>query len=207
MKNKITAGALGVSIVLVLVVGLSTYQKMQSTKKADLASATAEQQFMEQMTSHHMDAIQMAQLAEQKAQTTSVKILADGIIAAQNKEVTEMKTWYKQWYEKDMPEMATMSGMMMNDGMDMNKLSSATDFDLEFVNQMIPHHESAVAMAKAILQKAKHQEIKTLASSIITSQNIEILQMKTLQSGFEKYPVESSGRHALDCAGDSPGSC
>ena len=196
-----------IAVITVSGVSLAGYQYMQKTNHAREASVVAEQQFMEQMTSHHIDAIEMAQLAEQKAQTTSVKTLAGGIIVAQTQEVARMKTWYKQWYRKAIPEMAMMPGMMMNDGMDMNKLSSASDFDLEFIDQMLTHHESAVTMAKAILPKAVHQDITTLANSIITTQSQEIAQMKILKAGFEQYPAGSAGRHTLDCANDSPGSC
>jgi uncharacterized protein (DUF305 family) len=204
MKYKITVGALVLAIVLVLVVGMSSYQKTQNTKKSDRASAVAEQQFMEQMTSHHMDAIQMAQMAQDKAKNKQVKSLSAGIITAQNKEVTEMKSWYKQWYGKDMPEMATMPGMMM-DGMDMGKLSSAKDFDDEFVSQMIPHHQKAVQMAKDILPKAKHSELKNMANDVITSQTMEIQEMQQLQKEFQDYPFGSNARHAIDCGDDSPG--
>jgi uncharacterized protein (DUF305 family) len=204
MKYKITVGALVLAIVLVLVVGMSSYQKTQNTKRSDRASAVAEQQFMEQMTSHHMDAIQMAQMAQDKAKNKQVKSLSAGIITAQNKEVTEMKSWYKQWYGKDMPEMATMPGMMM-DGMDMGKLSSAKDFDDEFVSQMIPHHQKAVQMAKDILPKAKHSELKNMANDVITSQTMEIQEMQQLQKEFQDYPFGSNARHAIDCGDDSPG--
>ena len=51
-------------------------------------------------------------------------------------------------------------------------------FDHEFLNQMIAHHEGAVAMARSALQSAGHSEIKTLASEIIASQNKEIDKMK-----------------------------
>jgi uncharacterized protein (DUF305 family) len=204
MKYKITVGALVLAIVLVLVVGMSSYQKTQNTKKSDQASAVAEQQFMEQMTSHHMDAIQMAQMAQDKAKNKQVKSLSAGIITAQNKEVSEMKSWYKQWYGKDMPEMAKMPGMMM-DGMDMGKLSSAKDFDDEFVSQMIPHHQKAVQMAKDILPKAKHSELKNMANDVITSQTMEIQEMQQLQKEFQDYPFGSTARHAIDCGDDSPG--
>jgi uncharacterized protein (DUF305 family) len=205
MKNKLTVSALAVAIVLVLVIGISSYQKMLNTKKTDQASAVAEQQFMEQMTSHHMDAIQMAQLAQQKAKNGQVKSLAAGIITAQNKEVSDMKDWYKQWFGKEMPAMAAMPGMMMNDGMDMVKLSSATDFDLEFVSQMIPHHQKAVQMAKDILPEAKHSEIKNMANDVITSQTMEIQEMQQLQKEFQDNPVGSATRTAIDCGDDSPG--
>jgi len=55
-------------------------------------------------------------------------------------------------------------------------------FDREFLNQMIAHHEGAVAMARLALQSAGHSEIKTLAEDIISSQNEEIAKMREWQS-------------------------
>ena len=46
-----------------------------------------------------------------------------------------------------------------------------------FIEQMIPHHESAVAMAKLALEKSKRTEIKTLATAIIADQTKEIKDM------------------------------
>lgn len=49
--------------------------------------------------------------------------------------------------------------------------------DRHFIEQMIPHHEGAVAMAKLALEKSKRPEIKTLATAIIESQTKEIEDM------------------------------
>jgi uncharacterized protein (DUF305 family) len=49
--------------------------------------------------------------------------------------------------------------------------------DKHFIEQMIPHHEGAVAMAKLALEKSKRPEIKTLATAIIADQNREIADM------------------------------
>ena len=51
------------------------------------------------------------------------------------------------------------------------------NIDKHFIEQMIPHHEGAVAMAKLALEKSKRQEIKTLANAIITGQTKEIGDM------------------------------
>jgi uncharacterized protein (DUF305 family) len=198
---------IGISAVILLLIGAGTYasyQKSQSTKKADAASLVSEQQFMEQMTSHHEDAIQMAEMAKERAKNGQVKALAGGIITVQNKEVTNMKDWYKQWFSKDIPAMAAMPGMM-DDGMDMGKLSSAKDFDLEFVSQMIPHHQKAVQMAKDILPKAKHSELKKMANDVITSQTMEIQEMQQLKKEFQDNPAGTATRKAIDCGDDSPG--
>jgi uncharacterized protein (DUF305 family) len=50
--------------------------------------------------------------------------------------------------------------------------------DAHFIEQMIPHHEDAITMAKIAQTKAKKQEIKQLANNIIDSQSKEINKMK-----------------------------
>ena len=52
------------------------------------------------------------------------------------------------------------------------------DIDRHFIEQMIPHHEDAITMAKLAQTKAKRSEIKQLANNIIDSQGKEIKQMK-----------------------------
>lgn len=53
--------------------------------------------------------------------------------------------------------------------------------DVDFVANMIPHHEGAVAMAKVVLEKGKDPELKKLAEDIITAQEKEISFMKEWQ--------------------------
>lgn len=50
--------------------------------------------------------------------------------------------------------------------------------DQHFIEQMIPHHDDAIAMANIGLQKAEHQEIKDLSQSIIKAQTEENNKMK-----------------------------
>jgi uncharacterized protein (DUF305 family) len=80
-------------------------------------------------------------------------------------------------------EMGMGSGMgmgmgMMNMKMDIDALKTAKDFNKEFVRQMIPHHQMAVKMAQMVSERATHPEIRTLAESIIKSQNAEIAKMQ-----------------------------
>lgn len=67
-----------------------------------------------------------------------------------------------------------MTNMM---GMDSDNVMGR-NVDKQFIEQMIPHHESAIAMANLALQKTKHDEVKTLANNIISSQTAEISTMK-----------------------------
>ena len=49
------------------------------------------------------------------------------------------------------------------------------DYDRLFIANMIAHHQGAVDMANLALKNAKHQEIKDLATAIVTAQTTEIL--------------------------------
>ena len=151
-----------------------------------------------------------------------------------------MRTWYKQWYGKEVPltsktemgmmgnapkqgapmmnmdknmmgmmhktmsegspmmnigkdsmSMIAMGQNMMNMGhsmmsMDIDALKTVSDFDKEFVRQMIPHHQMAVMMAQMASTRATRPEIRTLAQAIIKSQNTEIMQMKGWQQAWNR---------------------
>ena len=147
--------------------------------------------FIEQMIPHHEDAITMAQLAEIKAKTPEVKQLATNIIGSQGKEIDQMKSWYKQWFGRDLPtgkNVMTQHGMMvgnqsMHMGMmgnetDSTRLENAVDFDKAFVEDMIPHHQMAVMMASMLKNGSSRPEMRKLADDIITAQTSEIDQMR-----------------------------
>ncbi len=53
--------------------------------------------------------------------------------------------------------------------------------DQRFIDMMVPHHMMAVQMAQLALQKGQHTEIKQLATSIISSQQQEIQELKNLK--------------------------
>lgn len=190
----------------VLAVATSVFTAV--TLKISNDSKLAEQKFIEQMIPHHADAIAMSNVALEKAETQSVKTLASSIIAAQQKEITDMRSWYKSWYGKEVPHMIANehSGHGM-EGDSLATLQAAKDVDLEFVKQMITHHEAALVMAREILEIAKHTVIIDLADQILSTQQNEINQMKSLQESLVKYPSGSVGRNDLNIHCDSAGSC
>ena len=60
------------------------------------------------------------------------------------------------------------------------------DTDRDFVSLMVPHHQSAVDMAKAELQYGRDAELKTLAQAIVDDQQREIALMKAWQDKHTK---------------------
>lgn len=149
-------------------------------------NAPYDQNFIDGMVPHHEAAIAMAKVAQTKAEHAELKTLADAIVADQDGEIAQMKAWRKAWYGSD--QIAPGLGGHRMGGMDtdLNALGNARPFDKAFINAMIPHHESAIAMAKEAQTKAEHQEIKDLAGRIIAAQQREIDQMKTWRAQW--YP-------------------
>ncbi|MEH2292686.1 DUF305 domain-containing protein [Nostoc sp.] len=153
------------------------------------ADANFDLRFIDAMIPHHQGAVEMAKEAQQKSKRPEIKKLADNIIKSQNQEITQMKQWRQAWYPKagDKPmaynsqmghNMEMSSDQMKTMMMSQNLGAADAEFDLRFINAMIPHHEGAVTMAQDTLSKSKHPEIKQLAQEIIKAQNTEIKQMQ-----------------------------
>ncbi len=155
-------------------------------------SMSFDQMFIAAMIPHHQSATDMAKVARTNAEHPETKQLANQIISAQQEEIGRMRAWYKEWYGTDqVPEMdQKMMGSMMPDmdmcdmGMEAQDLSKVKPFDKAFIDAMIPHHESAIAMSRHALKQAKRPEIKKLAREISSSQQKEIDQMKRWRTAW-----------------------
>src|SRR5262245_40411379 len=58
------------------------------------------------------------------------------------------------------------------------------DFDVQFIDMMVPHHQGAVAMAETALDRGERREIKQLADAVISAQTGEIAQLKGWQQAW-----------------------
>jgi uncharacterized protein (DUF305 family) len=158
-------------------------------------AAPFDQQFIDMMVPHHQGAVEMAKVAQQRAQKPEIKAMAADIVAAQDAEIAQMRGWRKAWFGSDqtpsmdkMPMVEGMSsaghgghgaGTTMDMAADVEALRKAGEpFDRAFIDAMIPHHESAIDAAKAAATRAQKPEVKKLAADIVAAQEREIAQMK-----------------------------
>lgn len=71
---------------------------------------------------------------------------------------------------------------VMDEGMKRAPMNGVSEHD--FVTMMIPHHQGAVDMAKALLLYTKDAELRNVAQGIITEQQNEI---KVMQAWLQRY--------------------
>jgi uncharacterized protein (DUF305 family) len=67
--------------------------------------------------------------------------------------------------------------------------------DEAFIDAMVPHHQGAIAMAEVALKNAEHQEIKELSRNIVSTQQAEIEELKSIKQeefGTSNVPMEMS---------------
>jgi len=156
----------------------------------DLQSDEYDRAFLANMIAHHEGAVAMAELATESAEHQAIKDMAENIISAQNREITDMKSWQRQWgypstsgeMMEDHSAMGMMSHMEQMTGQ-LNGLSGDA-FDKMFLALMIEHHSSAIDMAYPGNTNAKHGEVKTLVKAILRNQSSEIAQMKQWQKDW-----------------------
>jgi len=81
-------------------------------------------------------------------------------------------------------------GYMMPGG-----FTASQNIDRHFIEEMIPHHEGAIEMAKLALLRSKRPEMQTLANGIIEAQEREINNMKGWYEAWfgTAVPAYSSG--------------
>lgn len=154
-----------------------------------MMGASLEAHFIEQMIPHHDDAIAMAKLALERTVRPEIRTLAENIITAQTRENGEMRAWYLEWFDREVPDTfaalghgmgsGMMHGGMMGDATDVTRLETANPFDKAFIEEMIPHHQMAVMMAQMLKGGSARPEMRGLADDIITSQTSEIDQMRS----------------------------
>lgn len=68
--------------------------------------------------------------------------------------------------------------MMQGKEMDDDEHSSSSDPDIAFVENMIPHHQEAIDMAKKVLDSGDDEQVKDWANQIIAAQETEIAEMQ-----------------------------
>jgi uncharacterized protein (DUF305 family) len=152
--------------------GMARQMVMENGKYSDKA-------FIDAMVPHHQGAIDMAEIALKNAEHVEIKQLSENIISTQRAEIKELKSIKKEEFgTSEVPMEMSADDMQMMGMTDPDELANKDPFDKAFIDAMIPHHQSAIDMAKIAYEKGENPRIKELAENIVSAQQEEIEEMK-----------------------------
>jgi uncharacterized protein (DUF305 family) len=178
--------------------GAETAEDQPGSSQSESAAATSEEhndadvEFAQMMILHHQGAIEMATLAEGRAQTEEVQQLASDIQFAQQPEIDLMTSWLETWGEEPPSSEDDMGGMDhsgdhtgMADDEQMQQLEDAgSEFDRMFLEMMIVHHQGAITMSEQEQADGLNEDALELAGKIVGDQTAEIDKMEQLLAGM-----------------------
>lgn len=202
LSTRLTAVAGGIALTLALAAcgngeqttpeepaaGTAAEETTGSATEAEDVHNDADTMFAQMMIVHHEGAIEMADLAVEKADSEEVRSLAERISAAQGPEIEQMTSWLKTWGEETSPMGhegmdhggMDMEGMSQEEAMAELESLSGAEFDRRFLELMIAHHRGAVDMAQDGLDGGENPQALELAQKIIDDQEREIAEMEQL---------------------------
>lgn len=140
--------------------------------------------FAKSMLGHHRGTIDMANVELKYGTDASMRQLAQDIIVAQQVEIDTMRKWLAS--NLDAPDLKPNTQAMQQaytssmDKMHSEMMLGITDPipDVAFARTLLPHHTSAIDMAKIQLRYGKDEEMRRLAQEITNNQPPKIEQMQ-----------------------------
>ncbi|MEU2347611.1 DUF305 domain-containing protein [Modestobacter sp. NPDC049651] len=163
--------------------------------------------FARDMSTHHLQAVEMANLAQTRSADPQVQQLAFDISSTQNNQAGRMRGWLSLWDlplkggdgvmswmggegghgMHDMGEMqaaeargALMPGMATEDDLARLRSLTGTPFDVLFLQLMIRHHQGGLAMAQDGAAHAQEPAVRALARTIAETQTAEATTMEQM---------------------------
>jgi uncharacterized protein (DUF305 family) len=145
--------------------------------------------FAEDMIVHHAQAVELGQLLYDRTQDAVMRTIALDTMMTQQNQIGQMQGWLYIWGKPiaspelpmtwmDQPTQGLMPGMATKEQIAELRAATGADAERLFMQLMIPHHESAIHMAQVILGETDIPAVRILANSVITTQQLEIDQMK-----------------------------
>ncbi|MCF6293359.1 MAG: DUF305 domain-containing protein [Robiginitomaculum sp.] len=155
--------------------------------------------FMRDMIPHHNQAVQMAELVDERTNHEEVIDIAGRITVSQADEIDFMQSWLRERDEDvpqadahhDMHTSHSMAGMATPEQMAKLAKVEGVEFDQLFLTLMITHHEGAVTMVKELLKKrgsAYDPVLFDFVNDVTKDQNAEIKRMHELLLNLSTDP-------------------
>jgi uncharacterized protein (DUF305 family) len=184
-------------------------------RDAPPAADSVDAGFSRDMARHHLQGVEMANLALERSEDPDVRRLAFDISSTQTNQAGRMQGWLALWglpltggdvmgwmpeeemghSGHDMADAAgsgvLMPGMASEEELAELRTLSGPEFDVEFLRLMIRHHQGGAGMASYAAEHADVDVVRALAQAIHDAQSIETATMLQMldQRGGEPLPA------------------
>jgi uncharacterized protein (DUF305 family) len=191
---------------------------MMKSMAAEKPAGNTDHDFAHMMMAHHQGAVQMSALELTEGKDATLRAMAEKISADQQQEIkalevvaTRLDGAPANYKPQDPADPFTVKMKASMDGMMQAMGAGSGNVDQDYAALMIPHHQSAIDMARAELSHGRDTRLKEMAQQMITAQQKEIQQFKdwqaknggALQPGAATYvcPMNDGGQS------NAPGAC
>ena len=166
--------------------------------------------FARDMSQHHLQGVEMANLVPERSTDPEVRQLAFDIAETQQNQAGRMQGWLALWglppsggdpmawmgsagghAGHDMAEMpgGLMPGMATESELAQLRSLSGTEFDVEFLRLMIRHHQGGFDMAQYAAEHAEVPAVADLAGTIAETQTAEVTTMEGMLAARGGTPL------------------
>ena len=182
-SSLLVAGLLGVLVAVVVVLGVRHF----STPR----EGSVDVGFLQDMTYHHDQAIEIASIAAENATDREVRSFAREALVYQRYELGYMSAVLEQWGlgtgDLDRPAMAWMGmssklgdmpGMQPDAEVAAARTLTGPAADAAFLKMMSAHHRGGLHMAEYAAERAKDPRVKDLARRMAEQQASEVQELQ-----------------------------
>ncbi|KHE74721.1 hypothetical protein AS25_05485 [Kocuria marina] len=162
---------------------------------AGLEGEELEITFLAEIIPHHRAAIEMSQLELERGVSPDIRTHAENIIANQQHQIDQFTRWLEEWYgltpeeamaqvpaeaQEEMKILEEETQMMIEE---LSAVEAGEDFDVAFVQKMIPHHQSGIVEFLEPQARAPHTQLRVAATAGITTQQAQVADFRTWLAG------------------------
>ncbi|RZU65148.1 uncharacterized protein (DUF305 family) [Microterricola gilva] len=140
--------------------------------------------FLAMMTPHHEQAVQMSDIVlAADGVSEETREIAERIRSGQQQEIVTMLGWVAEWRQEPLLRQHSehiANGMVTPERMSALGALDGAAAEQTFLEEMVVHHEGAIAMTQDQIDNGGYAELRALAQQMIDVQTAEIAEMNRL---------------------------
>jgi uncharacterized protein (DUF305 family) len=167
-----------------------TIARKEAVDLSKVQFSAADVKFMQGMTHHHAQALDLTALIASRTSLEKMKLLGQRIEISQSDEIKMMQRWLEvhgqsvpRIHEHHMAGAILMPGMLTPEEMERLEGAKGAEFDRLWLEGMIKHHDGALVMVEELFSTpgaGQESEVFAFASDVLADQKAEIDRMAAM---------------------------